>query len=204
MLLFFIILFPCIIFFLLQSSSQTFSSIQSLSRVWLFASPWTAARQASLSITNSRSLHKLMSIELVMPPSHLIFCHPLLLPPSIFPAWGSFQMSQFFTSGGQSIAVSASASVLPMNIQAWFPLGWNCWISLLSKGLWTPQFSNTTVQMHHFFGAQLSLYSNSHIHMTTGKTIGFTRQVVFPYSSLERIHLQCRRPWFNSCIGKIH
>ena len=56
----------------------------------------------------------------------------------------------------------------------WFPLGWNCWISLLSKGLWTPQFSNTTVQMHHFFGAQLSLYSNSHIHMTTGKTINLT------------------------------
>ena len=71
-------------------------------------------------------------------------------------------MSQFFTSGGQSIGVSASASVLPMNIQDWFPLGWTGWISLLSKAL-SRVFSNTTVQKHHFFGAQLSLYSNSHI-----------------------------------------
>ena len=76
---------------------------------------------------------------------------------------GSFQMSQFFTSGGQSIGVSASASVLPMNIQDWFPLEWTGWISLLTKGL-SSIFSNTTVQKHHFFGAQLSLWSNSHIH----------------------------------------
>ena len=73
-----------------------------------------------------------------------------------FPASGSFQMSQFFTSGGQSIRVSASASVLPMNIQDWFPLGWTSWISLQSKGL-SRVFSNTTVQKHQFFGAQLSL-----------------------------------------------
>jgi len=79
--------------------------------------PWTAARQASLSITKSQSLLRFMSIELVMPSNHLILCRPLLLLPSIFPASGSFQMSQFFTSGGQSIGVSASASVLPMNIQ---------------------------------------------------------------------------------------
>ena len=93
-----------------------FSRIQSLSRVGLFVAPWTAAHQASLSITNSRSLLKFMSIEVVMPSSHLIFCRPLLLPLQSFPASGSFQMSQFFTSGGQSIGVSASASVLPMNI----------------------------------------------------------------------------------------
>ena len=80
-----------------------------------------------------------------------------------FPASGSFQMSQFFTSGGQSIGVSASTSVLPMNIQDWFPLGWSGWISLQFKGL-SRVFSNTTVQKHQFFSAQLSLYSNSHIH----------------------------------------
>ena len=80
-----------------------------------------------------------------------------------FPASGSFQISQFFASGGQSIGVSASISVLPMNIQDWFPLGWTGWISLQSKGL-SRVSSNTTVQKHQFFGAQLSLWSNSHIH----------------------------------------
>ena len=80
-----------------------------------------------------------------------------------FPASGSFPMSQFFASGSQSIGVSASASILPMNIQDWFPLEWTGWISLLSKGF-SRVFSNTTVQKHQFFDAQLSLYSNSHIH----------------------------------------
>ena len=80
-----------------------------------------------------------------------------------FPASGSFPMSQFFISGCQRIGVSASASVLPMNIQDWFPLGWTGWISLQSKGL-SRVFSNTTVQKHQFFGIQLSLQSNSHIH----------------------------------------
>ena len=80
-----------------------------------------------------------------------------------FQASGSFPMSQFFTSGRQSIGVSASVSVLPMSIQDWFPLGWTGWISLLSKGL-SRVFSNTTVLKHQFFSAQLSLYSNSHIH----------------------------------------
>ena len=92
-------------------------SVQLLSRVQLFGIPWTAASQASLSITNSRSLLKLMSIECVMASNHLILCCPLLLLPSVFPASGSFQMTQLFTSGGQSIGVSASTSVLPMNIQ---------------------------------------------------------------------------------------
>ena len=96
---------------------EEISSVQSLSRVRLFATPWTAARQAFLSITNSRSSLKLMSIELVMPSSHLILCCPLLLCLQSFPASGSFRMSQLFTSGGQSIGVSDSASVLPMNIQ---------------------------------------------------------------------------------------
>ena len=115
-----------------------------------------AARQASLSITNSWSLLKLMSIDSVMPSNHLILCHPLLLLPSIFPASGSYQMSQFFTSGGRSIGISASTSVLLRNIQDWFPVGGTSWISLLSKRL-SRVFSNTTGQTHQFFGAQLSL-----------------------------------------------
>ena len=126
-------------------------SVQSLSRVQLFVNPWTAARQASLSITNSQSLLKLMSIESVMPSSPLILCHPLSSCLQSFPASGSFPMSQFFTSGGQSIGDSASASVLPMNIQDRLPLGLNYWISLQSKGL-SRVFSNNTVQKHQFFG----------------------------------------------------
>jgi len=142
---------------MLQTLLSQFSSVQLLSRVQLFVTPWTAARQASLSITNSRSLFKLMYVKLVMPSSHLILCHPLLLLPQSFPASGSFPMSQLFASGGQSIGVSASASVLPMNSQDWFPLGWTGWISLQSKRL-SRVFSNTTVQKHQFFGAQLSLW----------------------------------------------
>ena len=94
-----------------------FSSVQSLSRILLFSTPWTAALQASLSITNSQSLLKLMSIESVMPSNHLIFCHPFSSRLQSFLTSGSFQMSPLFTSGGQSIGVSASASVLPMSIQ---------------------------------------------------------------------------------------
>ena len=83
--------------------------------------------------------------------------------PQSFPASGSFQMSQLFASGGQSIGVSVSTSVLPVSTQDWSPLGWTDWISLQSKGL-SRVFSNTTVQKHQFFSAHLSLYSNSHIH----------------------------------------
>ena len=102
--------------------TESVQSVQSLSRVRLFATPWTAAGQASLPNTNSWSLFKLMSIESVMPSNHLILCRPPLLLPSILlnlllPLIWSFQMSQFFTSGSQSIRVSASASVLPMNTQ---------------------------------------------------------------------------------------
>ena len=127
------------------------------------ATPWTAARLASLSITNSRSLLKLMSTELVMPSNHLTLCCPLSSCLQSFPASGSFPMSQFFMSGGRSITVSASASVLPMSIQDWSPLGLTGWISLQSKGL-SRVFSNTTLQKHQFFSTQLSLWSNSHIH----------------------------------------
>ena len=143
-------------------SSVQFSSFQSISCVWLFATPWTSAHQASLSITNSWSWPKSVSFESLMPSTISSSVVPFSHLQS-FPASGSFQMSQLFTSGGQSIAVSASASVLPINIQDWFPLGWTGWISLQSKGL-SRVFSNTTVQKHQFFSTQLSLYSNSHIH----------------------------------------
>ena len=133
----------------------SFSSVQLISHVRLFATPWTAACQASLSITNSWSPTKPMSIESVMPSNHLILCHPLLILPSILPSTGSFQMSQLFTSGGLSIGVSPSTSVPPMNYQDW-SLGWTGWISLQSKGL-SRVFSNTTIQKHQFFSAQLSL-----------------------------------------------
>ena len=120
-------------------SSVQFSSVTQLCPT--LCDPWTTPGQASLSITNSQSLLKLMSIESVMPPNH-----------QSFPASGSFQMSQFFASGGQSIGVSASTSVLPMNIQDWFLLGWTGWIFLQSKGL-SRVFSNTTVQKHQLFSA---------------------------------------------------
>ena len=111
---------------------HTLSSVQSLGRVWLFVTQWTAARLASPSITNSQSLLKLMSIKLVMSYNHLILFSSCL---QSFPASGSFLMNHFFASGGQITGVATSASVLPMNIQDWFPLGWTGWISLQSKGL---------------------------------------------------------------------
>ena len=135
--------------------SYMFSSVQSLSCVQVFATPWTTACQASLSFTNSGSLLKRMSIESVMPFNHLILYRPLLSFLQSFPASESFPVSQFFSSGGQSIGVSASATVLPMNIQDWFLLGQTGWISLQFKGL-SSVFSNTTVQKHQFSSTQLS------------------------------------------------
>ena len=134
----------------------------SLSRVRLFATPWTAAHQASLFITNYRSLLKLMSIESVMPLNHFILCLILfLLLLSVLPSIRVFSNESVFPSGGQS--TGASASFLLMNIQDWFPLGLTGLISLQSKGL-SRVFSNSTVQKHQFFSAQLSLWSNSPIH----------------------------------------
>ena len=129
----------------------------------LFVTPWTAACQVLLSITNSESLLKLMAIESVMPcqTSHPLLPHFSSCPQS-FPASGSFPMSWLFTSGGQSIGTSASASVLPMNIQDWFPLRWTGWIYLQSKGL-SKVFSSTTIWKHHFFDTLPSLRSNSYI-----------------------------------------
>ena len=155
-----------------------FSWIQSLSHIRLFATLWTAARQASLSITNSRSYSN--SCPLCQ------WCHPTISSSVVpfssrlqsFPASGSFQMSQFFSSGGQSIEVSASGSVLPINIQDWFPLGWTGWISLQSKGL-------LSLLQHHTSKASILLYSSfvivqlSHLYMTTGKTIALSRWTFF-------------------------
>ena len=126
------------------------SSVQSLSRIRFFATPWTAARQTSLSPTPEACLNS-------YPVSQ--WCHPAISSSVVpfssclqsFPASGSFPMSQFFASGGQSIGVSASASVLPMNIQDWFPLGLTGFISLKPKRL-SRVFSNTTVQKHQSFG----------------------------------------------------
>ena len=133
-----------------------FSSVQSLSHVWLFAAPWTAARQAFLSITNSRSPPKPMSIESMMPSNHLILCCPLLLLPSIFPSIRVFSNESILHIRWPKYW-SFSFSISPSNEhQDWSPLGWTGWISLQPKGL-SRVFSNTTVQKHQFFGAQLSL-----------------------------------------------
>ena len=137
-------------------SRSWFSSVQSLSRVWLFATPQTAACHTSPSIPtheacSNSAIHPTISSSVIPFSSCLQSC----------PVSRSFQMSQFFASGGQSTGVSASASVLPMNIQDWFPIGLTGWISLQSKGL-SSVFSNTTVQKRQFFSTQLSLWFNSH------------------------------------------
>ena len=153
-----------------------FSSVQSLGHFWLFVTPWIAAHQASMSISSSRSLPNPCPLSWWCHPTISSSVIPLSSCPQSFPASGSFPVSQLFTSGGQSIGVSASTSVLPMNTQDWSPLGWTGWISLQSKGL-----SKSLLQHHSskasilrrsaFFVVQLS-----HSAMTTGKTIALTRQ----------------------------
>ena len=156
--------------------SVQFSSVQLLSRVWLFATPWTAAHQASLSITNSRSLLKLMSIELVMPSNHFIFCHPLLLPPSIFP----------------SMKVFSNQLVLPIRWPKYWSFSFNIsasneysglisfrmdWLDLLAV-----QGTLKSLLQHHNSKASILwlsayfIFQFSHPYMTTGKTIALTRQ----------------------------
>ena len=144
-----------------QASLVCFSSVQSLSRVRLSATPWIAARQASLSISNSRSTPRLTSIESVMPSSHLTLCRPLLLPP-IPPSIRVFSNESTLRMRWPK-HWSFSFSIIPSkNTQGWSS-EWTGWISLQSKGL-SRVFSNTTVQKHQFFGAQPSSQSNSHIH----------------------------------------
>ena len=149
-----------------------FSSVQLLSRVRLFATPWIAACQASLSITNSGVHPNPCPLSWWCHPTILSFVVPFSSYPQSFSALGSFQMSQFFISGSQSIGVSASSSVLPVNTQDWSPLGLMGWISLQSKGL-SRVFSNTTsiLRCSAFFIVQLS-----HLYMTTGKTEALTRR----------------------------
>ena len=139
-----------------------FSSVQSLSNVWLYVTPWTAARQASLSITNSQTLLKLMSNKLVMPSNHLILCHPLLLPPSIFPSIRVFSNESLLCIRWPKFW-SFSFSFSPSNEYSGLTSFRIDWLGLLqSKGLSRTFFS--TVQKHQFFCAQFSLWSNSHIH----------------------------------------
>ena len=135
-------------------------AVQSPSHVWLFMTPWTAVHQASLSLTISQ-MPKFMSFALVMPPSHLILWCSLLLLPQSFLAFRSFPMSWLFASDDQNTGASASASVLPMRIQDWFPLRSTGLISLQSKGL-SRVFSSSTVQKHQFFSILPSLQSRSH------------------------------------------
>ena len=140
-----------------------FSSVQLLSHVRLFVTPWIAALQASLSITNSRVHSNSRPLSQWWHPAISSSVVPFSSYPQSLPASESFPMSQLFTWGGQSTGVSALASFLPKNTQGWSPSEWTGWISLQSKGL-SRVFSKTTVQKHQFFGAQLSSQSNSHIH----------------------------------------
>ena len=149
------------------------NSCCSLICVWLFATPWTAAFQASLSFTVSLSLLELLSIEVVMPPNHIILCCPLFLLLSVFPASGSFPVNQHFTLKGQSIRASGSASVLPMKIQGWFPLGLTRFdlLSVLGtlKSLLQHYSSKSSILQH-----TVSMFQLSHPHMIIGKIIALT------------------------------
>jgi len=138
------------------------STVQSLRHVWFFVTPWTAAVQAPWPSPTPRACSNSCPLSLWWYPTISPFVIPFSSSLQSFPASWSFPVSQFFASSGQSIRVSVSASVLPVNIQDWFPLGWTGWISLQSKGL-SRVFSNTTVQKHQFFGAQIPLWSKSHI-----------------------------------------
>ena len=140
-----------------------FSSVQLLSHVQLLVTPWTTAFQPSMSITNSRSLLKLMSIVSVMPSNHLILCRPLLLPPSIFPSISVFSNESVLCTRWPK-HWSFSFSISPSNEYSGLISFRMDWLDLLqSKGL-SRVFSNTTVQKYQFFSAQLSLRSHSHIH----------------------------------------
>ena len=149
-----------------------FLCCSSLSRVWLFAThglqhAWLLCPPLSLEVcSNSCLLSQWLS-------NHFTLCHPLLLCLQSFLAWGSFPVSWLFQSGCQSIGALAWSTVLPMNIQDWFPLGWTGWISLQSQGL-SRVFLNTTIQKHQFFSAQPSLWFTSHIHTWLLETIALT------------------------------
>ena len=167
--------------YLLFFGSLQFSSVQPLSRVWLFAIPWIVARQASLSITNSWSSLRLTAIESVMPSSHLILCRPLLLLPPSFPASESFPMSQLFAWGGQSTGVSALASFLPKNTQDQLPFGlysyWNWKVSVPPSSLLIAVLIVAEIYKHYF------AYLNSSLNL-------FFK---FPRISVKMIKFQCKQ-----------
>ena len=164
----------------LLRQAQLFVVNQLLSCVWLFGTPCTAARQASLSSTGFWSLQKLVSIELMMPSTLSSSISPFSSCLQSFPASGSFPMSWLFASGGQSIGAWAPAPVLPMNSQGWFPLGLIDLISLQSEGL-SRVFCNTAIWKHQFFNAQPSLWKDG----TSNLQRHDLRMFLFWYRSLE-------------------
>ena len=190
---------------MLNEKGKCISSVvvQSLSCMWLFVNPWTPARQASVSFTISQCLLKFMSIDSVTLSNHLILCHSLLPSPSIFPSTRVFT-SGLFTSSGQRIGASASASVLPMTIQGWFPIRMD-WLDLLAV-----QGTLKSLLQHHsskvsilwcsaFFTVQLS-----HPYMTTGKTIALTRQTFVSKMKMKIQHSKmCGTQLKQCCEGNI-
>ena len=160
---------------LLLCGANCVYSVQSLSRVWVFATPWTVARQAPRPSPTPRVYPNSCPLSRWWHPTISSSVVPFSSCLQSFPTSESFQMTQLFTSGGQNIGVSASASVLPMNIQDWFPLSLTGWISMQSKGL-SRVFSNSAVQKHWFFSAQaFFIVRLSHPYVTTEKTIALTR-----------------------------
>ena len=154
---------PCVHGGCFRESLLAFSSVQSLSYVRLLRPHEPQHARAPCPLPTPRVHPNPCPLSQWWHPTILSFVVPFSSCPQSFPTSGSFPMNQLFTSGGQSIGISASAPVLPMNTQDWSPLGWTGWISLQSKGL-SRVFSNITIQKHQFFGAQLSSQSNSHIH----------------------------------------
>ena len=162
--------------------------------------PWTVACQAPLSFTVFWSLLKFMSIESVTPSYHLILCCPLLLLPSIFPSIRVFSNESSLWSRQST---EASVSVLPMNVQGWFPLALTCLISLLSKGLAKGVFSGTTIWKHHFFSTQSSLWSNSHIQVVSlGGGENTSRGAMLGRLGSKKEHYQARSCGPQSCLMK--
>ena len=154
--------------------SVQFSSVQLLSRVWLFATSWTAARQASLPSTTSGVYSDSCPLSQWSRPAVSSSVVSFSCVQS-FPESGSFPLSQFFTSGGQSIEVSASASVLPMNIQEWFPLRWTDWSSNAVEGTLKSLLQHHNSKASIFWHSVLFRVQFSHPYMTTGKTIALIR-----------------------------
>ena len=148
----------------MKTHSFIYMLFSSLSCVWFFVTTWTAACQASLFFTAPGVCSNSCPLSRWCHPTISSSVFPFSSCPQSFPASGSFQMSQLFASGGQSIRASVSASVLPMNIQDWFPLGLTSWIFLQKRRFLSRVFSSITIQKHQCLCTQPSLWSSSHIH----------------------------------------